>query len=237
MRQENGTPSLDLPAALAEMLMMDPMTSPMPGGVPQVSGGMAPASGVAPMMAPPPLPQYQLGGAVGPGGMPMMPMGMEDDEFDEADVAAIQAELIEALQTGEVTAQDLNLMIQAITVAEQNPQMYLAARNLLIQRDLIEPEDIPEQYDPEAMAMLSAVADVAQQALDAGAGQGAGTQQPGAMPPAGMQSLQKGGPVAGVKDAPVPIMAHEGEYVIPKNVVAMKGREFFDRMIEQYKDR
>lgn len=245
MRQENGTPSLDLPSALAEMLMMDPTTTPMPGGMGAT------------------LPQYQMGGGVGPAGMPMMPM--EEEPFDEEALAAeIQDELMEGLRTGEVTMEDLNLMVQAIRVAEQNPQMYLSARNLLIQRDIIEPEAMPEQYDPDAMEILSLVADLAQQAMDSMGGTmpaGGEAASPAAAAPAaaaapGMQSLQKGGKVAGpapahvlakqaagkprmvvgLKDAPVPIMAHEGEYVIPKNVVAMKGREFFDRMIEKYKD-
>ena len=52
-----------------------------------------------------------------------------------------------------------------------------------------------------------------------------------------MASMKAGGTVKGKADAPVPIMAHEGEYVIPKNVVQMKGREFFDRLVEQYKDK
>jgi hypothetical protein len=49
--------------------------------------------------------------------------------------------------------------------------------------------------------------------------------------------MKMGGTVKGSTDSPVPIMAHEGEYVIPKNVVQMKGKEFFDRLVEQYKDK
>ena len=34
--------------------------------------------------------------------------------------------------------------------------------------------------------------------------------------------------------AVVPIMASDGEYVIPADVVAVKGTEFFDRLVEKY---
>jgi hypothetical protein len=35
-------------------------------------------------------------------------------------------------------------------------------------------------------------------------------------------------------DDQVPIQASVGEYIIPKDVVEIKGREFFDRLIEKY---
>jgi len=62
--------------------------------------------------------------------------------------------------------------------------------------------------------------------------------------PMGMQgnppipSMAQGGPVPSSKkdDGGVLINAHEGEYVIPKNVVQMKGREFFDNLVEKYKE-
>jgi len=49
-----------------------------------------------------------------------------------------------------------------------------------------------------------------------------------------IQSLEKGGRIMGSDSEPVLIEAHTGEYVIPKHIVDMKGREFFDRMLEQY---
>jgi hypothetical protein len=35
-------------------------------------------------------------------------------------------------------------------------------------------------------------------------------------------------------DDNVPIMASDGEYVIPADVVSVKGTEFFDRLVEKY---
>ena len=52
-----------------------------------------------------------------------------------------------------------------------------------------------------------------------------------------VQTMKDGGRVRGEDSDPVMIEAHTGEYVIPKHVVDMKGREFFDRMLEQYADR
>ena len=52
-----------------------------------------------------------------------------------------------------------------------------------------------------------------------------------------VQSLKDGGRVRGESSDPVMIEAHTGEYVIPKRVVDMKGREFFDRMLEQYSEK
>jgi hypothetical protein len=52
-----------------------------------------------------------------------------------------------------------------------------------------------------------------------------------------MPSMAKGGevPMSKKRDGSVLINAHEGEYVIPANVVKMKGKEFFDSLVEKYK--
>jgi len=34
----------------------------------------------------------------------------------------------------------------------------------------------------------------------------------------------------------IPIRVSKGEYVIPAHIVQMKGKEFFDSMLEKYKD-
>ena len=51
-------------------------------------------------------------------------------------------------------------------------------------------------------------------------------------------SMAQGGmtPNSRKSDGSVLINAHEGEYVIPKRVVEMKGKEFFDTLVEKYKD-
>jgi hypothetical protein len=50
--------------------------------------------------------------------------------------------------------------------------------------------------------------------------------------------MEKGGalPTSSPKpDGSIPINAHEGEYVIPADVVRAKGTEFFDKLLQQYK--
>jgi hypothetical protein len=51
-------------------------------------------------------------------------------------------------------------------------------------------------------------------------------------------SMAQGGmtPDSKKSDGSVLINAHEGEYVIPKRVVEMKGKEFFDSLVEKYKE-
>ena len=80
------------------------------------------------------------------------------------------------------------------------------------------------------IAARAAQADVGGQNLMAG-----GT--PAMAGPAPIQSMKDGGRVRGEDSKPVMIEAHTGEYVIPKHVVDMKGREFFDRMLEQYSEK
>ena len=138
---------------------------------------------------------------------------------------------MEGLQTGEITPQELNMIIQLTQLAAQNPDMYPYVRQFAIQQGIATEEDLPQQYDEGLLVAMLTVVKSAQQLIQGGQNMMAGETQ---MP---MASMKAGGTVKGKADAPVPIMAHEGEYVIPKNVVQMKGREFFDRLVEQYKDK
>jgi hypothetical protein len=251
--QPVSTDSLDLPPALASLLSMPAAGQPV----------MPAATPTAPMAAPPvglggglgsPLPSYQEGGMVGPGGQPMggMALGAQPDDSpmdpmerdtlimqglqqNPAQAQEIQAAIMAALQSGELTPQELNMIVQLTQVAASNPDMYPYVRNFAIQNGIAAEDDLPEEYDEGLMVVMLTVAKAAQQLIQGGA------QMPEApaVPQAGMQmqSMAKGGTVKGNPDAPVPIMAHEGEFVVPKHIVQMKGREFFDRMVEQYKDK
>lgn len=254
--QVPSTTSLDLPPALASILAMG---SPLAPTAPMTAAAVpaqvqAPTTLGAAMSVPSPgaLPSFQEGGMIGPGGMPTptaapaAPMGAADRDAmltqsmsQNPQVAQeIQAALMEGLQTGEITPQELNMMVQLIQVASQNPDMYPYVRQFAIQQGIATEADLPAQYDEGLMVALLTVAKAAQQMI-----QGGGNMMGGEMPAAPvsgqlegtMPSMAKGGPIKGKADSPVPIMAHEGEYVIPKNVVQMKGREFFDRLVEQYK--
>jgi hypothetical protein len=67
---------------------------------------------------------------------------------------------------------------------------------------------------------------------------GAPAMAGGAPAPQGIPSMATGGTVPQSKkeDGAVLINAHEGEYVIPSNVVKMKGKEFFDNLVEKYRE-
>lgn len=254
--QVASTTSLDLPPALASILAMPaagaaPMAAPTPMAPASPSPTIGGALGGAPSMQAQPLPSFQEGGMIGPGGMPMPgPQGQPTPPMDPAQrdqllnqslnqnpqvVQEIQATLTEGLQTGEITAQELNMIIQLTQVAAQNPDMYQYVRQFAIQQGIATEQDLPQQYDEGLVIALLTVAKAAQQMMQGGQDMmaPAGLAQPGGQ----MQSMKAGGTVKGKTDGPVPIMAHEGEYVIPKNVVQMKGKEFFDRLVEQYKDK
>lgn len=260
--QTASTTSLDLPPALASILAMPSVgaTAPMSASAPMASSTALAAGGASPTIggalsapatfAQQPLPSFQEGGMIGPGGMPM-PGAQGAQPLDPAQrdqminqgltqnpqvVQEIQAALMEGLQTGEITPQELNMIIQLVQVAAQNPDMYPYVRQFAIQQGIATEQDLPAQYDEGLVVALLTVAKSAQQMMQGGQsmmGAPAGLAQSGTP----MQSLKAGGTVKGQTNAPVPIMAHEGEYVIPKNVVAMKGKEFFDRLVEQYKDK
>jgi hypothetical protein len=242
---------MDIPPALASLLNMP---SAMPGvSMPPTPGlGGAFTSGAFGG----PMPSFQEGGMVGPGGMPirpnqgMPPQGMpgqppaglappgaaqqadpqqimaEAQRFAQQNpqqVQQIQMAVQQAMQSGELTQQELTMMVQMATVALQNPQMYPQLRALAIQQGLATEQDLSPQFDAGLLFTIIALG----QSLQAG-GQ---AQQP-------MMSMAQGGPLP-VKspnaDGSIPIKAHEGEYVIPSEVVRAKGTEFFDKLVQAYR--
>lgn len=218
---------------------------------------------------------YQEGGMIGQGGAPVppgmapmeQPMGvgvspqmdtqapmdpqmleMNLNQFanqNPQQMQEIRAAIMQELQSGELTAQELNQVVQLATVAAQNPEMYSNIRNYVIQQGIATDADLPQQYDQGLvfsilLAGRAVQSQMAEQGPPAGAPTGgAPTMQPG-MPPMGgepvIPSMAMGGPVGSMGDSkPVVIEAHTGEYVIPKNVVEMKGKEFFDSLVEKYR--
>lgn len=255
------TTSLDLPPALASILSMG---SSAPAGAPsQPNTGMS--SGM--MGAQSFVPSYQAGGMIGAGGMPepmgvglapqgQMPQGgmtpqmleMQVNQFatqHPQQIAQLRAAIMEVMQTGELTQQELNMIVQLATVAAQNPEMYPYVRNFAIQQGIATEQDLPQQYDQGLVFVLL----LAARAIQADVG-GQNMMQGGTPTMAGgpdvtasqvssgaIPSMAKGGmtPQSKKSDGSVLINAHEGEYVIPANVVKMKGKEFFDSLVEKYK--
>ena len=254
----------NIPPALASILSMG--TAPSAMSMPaQPAAPMGMASGMGGQQTF--VPSYQAGGMIGQGGMPepmgaglapqgQMPQGgmtpqmleMQVNQFatqHPQQVAQIRAAIMEVMQTGELTQQELNMIVQLATVAAQNPEMYPYVRNFAIQNGIATEQDLPPQYDQGLVFVLL----LAARAIQADMG-GQNMMQGGSPAMAGgpdvtasqvssgaIPSMAKGGmtPDSKKSDGSVLINAHEGEYVVPAHVVKMKGKEFFDSLVEKYK--
>lgn len=266
-----------LPPALAALLSAPSIQPPMMPANPGIAGALNPMAR--------PLPSYQEGGMIGPGGMPMiqnMPRGQgrgltppggqqapltpqqmqmeaqrfaqqNPEQFDE-----IREVINDALREGDLTMQQLQMVVQMAQVVSQQPELYPQLRSILIRQGLFEEGDLPMEYDQGTIFTLMLLNQVVQQgglnpqaperptAMSMRADQAGGVEPGPAMggmptvpavqqPMAGAPSMARGGPLP-VKspnaDGTVPINAHEGEYVIPADVVRRKGTEFFDKLLE-----
>jgi hypothetical protein len=133
----------------------------------------------------------------------------------------LKQEMMALMQSGELTADELNKMVQLAKAALQQPALYPQIRAFAIQQGLGTEEEIPQQFD---QGLLVAVV-IAGQAM-----QGA-EPQAGAQGGAPMPSMKEGGALpskSGNKDGSIPINAHEGEYVVPAEVVRHYGTKFFE---------
>lgn len=243
-----GNDSLDLPPVLQNLMAM-----PMAGNQSALQSGMQELRQLGI------LPTYQEGGMVGPGGMPVRPqaglapsgqeappmtgqgMQMEIQRLmkqNPQQVQQVQQAIMSGLQSGELTMQELNMMAQLAKVAAQNPQMYPQIRQFAIQQGIATEQDLPQQYNQGLVLVILLAAQAAQMQSQGGAMQPQQGAPPTPMPQAAMQppvaSMRMGGALpqnSKNKDGSVPIIAHEGEYVIPAEVVRRKGTDFFDKMI------
>jgi hypothetical protein len=275
--QPMDTTSLDLPPALESLLNMGSIQTPVQPPSAGLSSALS-TTAMTPMGSSQPMPSYQEGGMVGAGGAPIRPdlpspapaggqpglapsagglspqqIQMEAQRFVQRNprqVQEIQMAIQQAMQSGELTQQELNTIVQMATVALQNPDMYPQLRNVAIQQGLATPQDISPQFDPGLLFTLIVVGQA--MASQGGVPQPQGqmgqpvAENPALMPAATqtggvssaevgpMPSMAKGGELP-AKSEPVPIMAHTGEYVIPAEVVRAKGTEFFDSLVSKYR--
>lgn len=212
-----------------------PVTQPEP--TPQfATGGLVPPAGQQPQI-PQPTQSGQAG--VNPNGaMPGKPMDAQtiDMRLNEMMsqnpqmVQQIKQAIEEAMSTGELTAQELNMLGQLAKLAVQNPAMYPKIRQFAINNGIATDQDLPQQYD-EGLAIVILTA------VKAAQGGAAPQQNAGGLPAAEGQapkaSMATGGstPTSPNADGSVKIIAHEGEYVIPAHIVRQKGTDFFDKMV------
>lgn len=203
---------------------------------------------------------YKTGGLVGVGGVPVkaaaqqtQPMNPQMMQMQVQQIASQNPQAIEqiktaiqqAMQTGELTMEELSTAVHMAKVALANPALYPQLRQFAIKQGIATEQDLPQDYDQGLLFVLLVAGQAMQNELGAPGsptGQGQPTPQQGAMPAAapamrGVPSMQDGGALPQRStnlDGSIPINAHEGEFVIPKHVVLAKGTDFFNKMIEQY---
>jgi hypothetical protein len=89
------------------------------------------------------------------------------DSYDAAQTAlgmtnpggqeAVKAAIRESLADEQLSPQELQTFIVTFEELSQNPAGYKEARQQLINSDFIDPEDLPEEYDPEFLGAVLAV--------------------------------------------------------------------------------
>ena len=254
-----GTPSMGAPPAAGLSGGMGGMGGSATFAPSYQAGGMIGPGGAPDMAGMPGMPGADMSAgtgvgvneqAVGQGGtMSPQMLEMQVNQFatqNPQQVQAIRAAIQQSMQTGELTQQELNMVVQLATVAAQNPEMYPYVRKFAIQNGITTEQDLPPQYDQGLVFILL----LAARAIQADTG-GQNMMQGGSPAMAGgpeisasqvssgaVPSMARGGmtPDSKKTDGSVLINAHEGEFVIPANVVKMKGKEFFDSLVEKYKD-
>jgi hypothetical protein len=137
-------------------------------------------------------------------------------------VEQLKTQIMQLMQSGELTAQELNMAVQLSRAALQDPKLYPQLRQFAIQQGIGTEQDLPQEFDQGLLISIV----IAGRAMDAGAG------NPGQV----MPSMKEGGALpskSANQDGSIPIEAHEGEYVIPADVVKYYGTKFLDGLKEK----
>jgi hypothetical protein len=149
----------------------------------------------------------------------------------------LQQMMAPAMQSGQLTPDELVTIGRIATAAMHNPDLYPQLRQFVAQQGL---NPLPAAYSPQVVMTLL----VASQIMGpTPAGQVPPTDQAQMQNPTGAANggmLQ--GPGTGRSDSigtvnestGAPVKVANGEYVIPEHVVKAKGRDFFDKMLRQY---
>jgi hypothetical protein len=235
-----STASLDLPPALARMLAMPTQSYAEggmvgPGGIPQRPMGASPmAMNVAQQGGAPVVGLAPQGGQGRP--LNFAAIDQQAQQFMQQNpqqVAQIKAQVEQAMASGEIDAQSLNMFVQIATTALQNPEMWPQLRQVLIRQGMLDAEEVGEEYDQGFLIILYIIG----KTMGTGAqGAPAAPQQSAPMSAgqAPQMSMAKGGALPAKSanpDGSIPINAHEGEYVIPADVTRKLGTNHFDKLI------
>ena len=210
-------------------------TSEADGGQINAQGAQRP-SGLQAMNAPQPPgpPGLQMPGVAqppAPAEQPMHPalaqLHVQNKMANPQVMQAMKAHLNQAIQSGQVNPQQLQIMGQLAQSAIQHPELWPKLRQFAIQAGIPDAQSLPQQFN-QGLAMALMAASHASQHGD----------RPGAFADGGMLHGQGSGTSDSIHaqnhSTGQPVKLSNGEYIIPADVVATKGKEFFDNIVRKY---
>lgn len=155
----------------------------------------------------------------------------------------IRAAMVQAVNSGEVTPDELNMIVQLAKVAVGNPQSWPQIRQFAIQNGLATDAELPREYDQGLVYTLLAVGKALQQkpgntppAQGAVPGDVTAQQPPSATQqpqPGNIPHYDKGGPTG---DKAHLAVVHKNEYVIPEDALLFHGKKTFDNLIAKARE-
>jgi hypothetical protein len=147
----------------------------------------------------------------------------------------IQQVMAQAMQSGDLTTDELNLMVQLAKAALANPASYPQIRQFAVKNGLGDEASIPQEMDKGLLFTLIVVGKTMQGGTgmqnEGNAMQG---QPPAATEKAGLIPEYKDGGETG--DKPHLAKLHANEFVIPKDALMYHGIKTFEKLIQQARE-
>jgi hypothetical protein len=200
------------------------------------AGGMMSAGGAAVrpgMGMQPSIPSdVPLMGASAPPSVDSATIDAEAKKFVQSNpqaVQQIQAVIANAMQTGELTTEELSMMVNLAKTALANPTSYPQIRAFAIKNGLGTEADIPQELDKGLLFTLL----IAGQSMQVGAPKTmpvAGDAVQGQKPAGVIPSYEEGGMTG---DKPHLAKVHPREYIVPEDALIYHGKKHFDKLVEQ----
>lgn len=171
-------------------------------------------------------------GAASPAPMDSAQIEQEAQRFVKQhpeEVQKIQNVIALAMQTGELTPDELNTAVQLAKTALASPQSYPQIREFAIKNGLGTEQDIPQQMDQGLLYVLIVAGKSLQPGGNAMQNQAPSpTQQP---KQSGVIPEYSDGGMTGDKTHIAKL--HPREYVIPEDALIYHGKKHFDKLVEQ----
>lgn len=145
-------------------------------------------------------------------------------------VQQVQNLVAYAIESGELTQEELNMAVQLAKTALANPASYPQVRQFAIQNGLGTEADIPQEIDKGMLFALISVG----KAMQNGAPTAQAPQTPSSPAPmqqAGIIPEYRDGGMTG--DKPHIAKVHAREYIMPEKALLYHGKKHFDKLVEQ----